>query len=529
MSYSKAERDVSTPHSKAFSEPTEGACKSRKSGIEASRRAEDLQLQSGTWGRPGKTRPGCPRVISYPKLIPMLPTVLSLQQVQLKLHLKVVRLNQEQQTRTHTRVGANGQAKMVITRPKVLCDGAKTTCVLLLQRARVQVLRMLANPIHWGQFIPNDASELPDVPPIEVNGRELSEKRGLTDRALRNHIAQLIKTGAIVRKKFRGSRASFHVWMNPELIWETPPKAAEVAKTSSGCNTQSHDFFTPNGIKVPHTEVLESLETPEREITNVDKFGMGLPSITGSGNFFPRNPSLETEARNCGAGKRKKYGAGGAAATDTSKPQRVGEEVRDLIKLKKMNFVTEFWEAAKALVYPGRKWGTEQERLAQNAIWTGVYHSFNNYDTHDWKAIHCSLLQRLQLVRNHLQLHPERYAPLPYSQHKPGAGYFDLQNVRGFRGTEAWLKNVRKRNQSLKVERALRLAMNEVGQRNAIDRASGPQIRTNERVRTQSIVQLVRYHERILTGLGNASALDRFYAKVANRVSKSTFKTISPK
>ena len=55
ISYSKAERDVSTSHSKAFSEPTEGACKSRKSGIEASLRAEDLQLQSGTWDRLGKT------------------------------------------------------------------------------------------------------------------------------------------------------------------------------------------------------------------------------------------------------------------------------------------------------------------------------------------------------------------------------------------------------------------------------------------------------------------------------------------
>lgn len=459
----------------------------------------------------------------------MLPTVSSLEEARLKLHLKVVRLNQAQQTRTHTRVGADGQTKTVTTRPKVLCDGAKTTGMLLLQRARVQAIRMLANPIHWGLFIATDASVLPDAPPIEVNGRELSEKRGLTDRALRNHIAQLMKTGAIVKKKFRGSRASFHVWMHPELIWETPSKAAEVAKISSGCNTQSHESFTPNGIKVPHTEVLESLETPEIEITNVDKFGMGLPSITGSGNSLPRNPLLETEARNCEAGKRKKYGAGGAAATDTSKPQPVGEEVRDPIKLKKMNLVTEFWEAAKALVYPGRKWGIEQERLAQNAIWSGVYQGFYNYDNQDWKAIHSAMLQRLQLVRNYFQLHPEGYAPLPYSQHKPGAGYFDAENLRGFRGTEAWLKKVRKRNQSLKVERALRLAITEVGQRNAIDRASGPQIRTNERVRTLSIVQLVRYHEGILTGLGNASALDRFYAKVANRVSKSTFKTISPR
>ncbi|GAB2466559.1 hypothetical protein GCM10011375_32700 [Hymenobacter qilianensis] len=383
---------------------------------------------------------------------------------------------------------------------------------------------MLATPLHWGQFIATDTNELPDVPPIEVNGRELSEKRGLTDRALRNHIAQLIKSGAIVRKKFRGTRASFHVWMNPELIWETPFKGAGTAKLADACSTQTLPISTPNGKKVPDTEVLETLETLKIEITNVDKLGVALPTKVES-----RNPLLETEARNGRATKRKKNGAGGAPVTGTNELQPVGEFIHDQVLLKKMKLVTEFWEAAKALVYPSHRWSPKQERQAKNAIWSGVYHSFNNYDKCDWKAIQLALLQRLQLVRNHLQLHPDRYAPLPYSQHKPGSGYFDAENVRGFRGTEAWLKKVNKRKHSLKVVRALRLAITEVSQRNTIDRTSGIQIRTHERVHTLSTVQLIRYHEGILIGLGNAKALDCFYAKVANRVSKSTFKTISPR
>ena len=451
-------------------------------------------------------------------------TVLTLDKSRLRLHLNVERLNHEQPARSHTRVGADGRIKTVTTRPKALCDGAKTTGVLLLQRARKQAIRLLASPLHSELFASSDGQKLPDVPPIEVNGRELSERRGLTDRALRNHLVQLKEAGIIVKRKFRGTRASFHVWMNPELVWETPNKAATTAEESISCITDKGSIPTPKSKFLPHTKVLEALETLEREISDGDKL------VTEScEDFETGNPLQETEARNCRASKRKKNGAGGAPITDASKAQTSGDVVQDPVLSKKKSYVLEFWEAAKVLVYPNSDWTDEQERLAKNSIWTNVFNGFHNYESFDWHLIQLGFLQRLQLAHNHFQLHPGKYAPFPYSQYKPGSGYFDAANARGFAGTAAWLKTVNKRKQSLKVDRALRAAIKEIDQHNTLARTPGIKLVANERVRTYSLLQLIKHHEKGLKRLGNAQALDRFYAKLANKVSKSTFKAISPR
>ena len=454
----------------------------------------------------------------------MLPTVLTLRETRLRLHLKVVRLNQEQPTRTHTRVGSDGQTKTVITRPKRLCDGAKTTAVLLLQRAREHTLRMLSNPLYWDQLTATRTNELPDVPPIEVNGRELSEKRGLTDRALRNHLAQLKQVGIIVNKKFRGTRASFHVWMNPELLWAAPLGAVKTAEASIAVNSHTHSVSLANGKKVPDTEVLETLETPEREITNEDKLVIGSTAKLGT-----RNPLLETEARNGRAFRRKKNGAGGGPITNSQKVEPTDNAAQDPVLLKKMSYVLEFWQTAKELVYPGRQWTSEQVRQAKNAIWTGVYNNFYSHGEFNWESFQLSLLRRLQLVQNHFQLHPGRFAPLPYAHHKPGAGYFDKANANGFIGTITWLKQENKRKQSLIVERALRTAMTEIDQHKAIINTPEIKLRAHERVRSFSLFQLIKHHENVLKQLGNTKALDRFYAKVANKLPKSLFKTICPR
>ena len=437
----------------------------------------------------------------------MLLTVLSLEESRLRLHLNVVRLNQEQPTRSHTRVGPDGLTKTVTTRPKALCDGAKTTGVLLIQRARKLAIRMLANPLHSDKFTSLDGEKLPGVPPIEVNGRELSEKRGLTDRALRNHLVQLKQVGIIVKRKFRGTRASFHVWMNPELVWETPHKSSETAKECA----HTRAISTANGKKVPDTEVPEALlETPEREITNEDKLITNPTVKVGTGN-----PSLETEARNGRSWRRKKKGAEVGSIMGSLKSEPMGGVVQDEVLLKKKELVVEFWEHAKSLIYPGQKWTPEQERMAKNAIWTGVFNNFYSRGDFDWHSNQLALLHRLQLVRNHLQIHPERYIPLPYGQHKPGAGYFDAANKNGFAGTAAWLKKVNKRKQSQIVDRALRIAINEVDQHKIITRTPDIKLKTHERVRSFSLLQLIKYHEGVLKRLGSAKALDRLYKKVA--------------
>ncbi len=456
----------------------------------------------------------------------MLLTVLPLEESRLRLHLSVRRLNQEQPARSHTRVGADGRIKTVTTRPKVLCDGAKTTGVLLLQRARKQAIHFLASSSLPNEVLSSlDGLKLPDVPPIEVNGRELSERRGLTDRALRNHLVQLKKVGIIVKRKFRGSRASFHVWMNPELVWETHYKVATTAEVDTSNITHNSSTHTSKSKIVPHTKVLEALETSERDITAGENSAM-----ESSVRLETRNPLHETEARNGGrALDRKKNGAGRALGTDFHKSELVSDVVRDPVQLKKIGYVLEFWEAAKVLVYPNDKWTEGEERLAKNSIWTNVFNGFHNYDNFDWPSIQVGLLHRLQLVHDHFQLHPGKYAPFPYHQYKPGTGYFDAANERGFAGTAAWLRTVNKRKQSLKVDRALRAAIKEIEQHNALTRTPEIKMVANERVRTHSLLQLIRYHERALKHLGNASALDRFYAKLANKVSKSTFKAVYPR
>ena len=304
--------------------------------------------------------------------------------------------------------------------------------------------------------------------------------------------------------------------MNPELVWELPHKPSETANESA----YNQAISIANGIKVPDTEVLEPLlETPEREITDEDKL-ITKPTI----RFGTGNPLLESEARNGRSCRRKKNGAGSIIGSPTSEP--IGGVVQDKVLLHKMELVVEFWDHAKALIYTGKKWTLEQERMAKNAIWTGVFNNFYSRGDFDWYLNQLTLLHRLQLVRNHLQLHPERFVPLPYSQYKPGAGYFDAANKNGFAGTAAWLKKVNKRKQSLIVDRALRIAISEVEQHKLITSTPDIKLKTHERVRSFSLLQLTKYHEGVLKRLGNAKALDRLYAKVA-KAPKSIFKPSS--
>ncbi|HEX8505502.1 MAG TPA: hypothetical protein VF630_09050 [Hymenobacter sp.] len=446
----------------------------------------------------------------------MLPTLLPLDAARLLVHKHVLQLNAQQPTRTFTRltqdrVLKNGTVKpggvVVITRrAKAVNDGCFNTCLLLLQRARKQADRMLANPMLW------DALSGDEVPPIEVNGRELMEKRGMSDRSMRNHIAQGLKVGIFVRKKFRGTRASFHVWINPDLVWEKPQKAVETPAEADSETRHISSFFNPNGKNFPHTEVLETLDTPEIKITSGEKL-VAQPAAAGKTG----NPFQETEARSrVDAGKRAKKGAAGPAARPvaTGTPS-AAETALLLAQAQKMAFVQAFWNYAKEMIYPGRRWGEEQERKILNAIWCGVYGRFRDFERYDWEAFQRTLLRRLRMVRDHLQLHPDCYLPLPYADHKPGTGYFDAENERGFRGTYRWLQNEAKQRRSTALEQALRAALTELGQRRALDKTPGVRLKASEKVRTRSLLQLYMDHHRTLKRLGGAEGLYRYNAELA--------------
>ncbi len=446
----------------------------------------------------------------------MLPTLLPLDAARLLVHKHVLQLNAQQPPRTFTRLTQDrvlkdgttkpGGVAHVTSRPKAVNDGCFNTMLLLLQRARKQAERMLAKPLLWGVL---SAAE---VPPIEVNGRELMEKRGMTDRTMRNHIAQGLKVGILVRKKFRGTRASFHVWINPNLVWETPPAAVETPQQADSDVPHISLFLDPNGKNFPHTELLESQETLEIKISEGDKLVTPTPPTTET-----RNPLLETEARNqVSAGKRAKNRAPGAAASPAAAgvPSTV-ETALLLAQGQKMAFVAAFWGYAKDLIYPGRRWSEEQERQAKNAIWTGVYGGFRDYERYDWEAFQRTLLRRLELVRSHLQLHPDRYVPLPYAERRPGAGYFDAENHRGFRGTHAWLQKEAAHRRATTLDRALHTALTELAQRRSLDKNPGVRLKASEKVRTHSLLQLYMAHHRTLNRLGGSEALYRYNAKLA--------------
>lgn len=438
----------------------------------------------------------------------MFPTLRSLSRANLAWHRIAENTAPGAVPTCHTRV-VLGQVKTITRRPKkMVSNGAKVTGTLLLKLAYRGAQRLVGAPSLWSQVVMSDAG-VPELPPVYTNGRQLGEQRGVTDRTIRTHVAELKRAGLITRYKYRGTNASYCLWVSPDYVWETPLKTPEAGKMPAPENA----FSEPKRINLPLTEILESTGSSKSEISEEDKLVTARGSAAEDWN--PLSGSAGAQANSPEPPRQvSKSGADGAGAARRARFYRE-QQARgsDAKKAEAKKLVESFWLYAKALIYKGQVFNVEAERLSKNAIWYGVFGGFAEGEPADWLAWLPGLQRRVELAAAWLARNPGKFPPLPFAEVVGGRGYFDAENERGFAGTRRWWQAEQQKNHQGALERAVDEAIAELKQRRALD-AGTRRVQASKRARQKTQLELHRFHHTKLRRLGGEEALVRLAARL---------------
>lgn len=414
-------------------------------------------------------------------------------------------------TRTITKGKRAGVEETVCRRgQRQVVDGAKATGEVLLKQYRNRVERMITTPFLFNKIVTDTGIIMPS---ILVDGRQLMQKRSLTERTMRNHLAQLMNVGFITKKKWHGRKRSFELWVNPEYILKKQEKTVENGLRDDSRSPAIDEIQPAKGIKFPPIELPELQESQKFEIGQCGK----VPFDLSSEKPFP-------EAEGCNiAGSGPQTTKQGARGRGTAKSAlRLPADDNSLV-LKEQNkcnsYVMSTWKYAKALLYPEYQFSANQEQLAKQAIFDGVYRKFEDRGF-DFERYHEGVLRRVELAQKYFHKHAGRcYAPMPWAEIVKGRGYFDWQNEKGFRGTMAWLLADQLSKQVSKMKRAVRQALSELKLKWKLSRGEKTTRNLPKHIQSMSMSGLYFRHEAILKkyeaflkqGGGSTSALTQFY------------------
>ncbi|OUJ68605.1 hypothetical protein [Hymenobacter crusticola] len=391
---------------------------------------------------------------------------------------------------------------------RAIVDGAKATAIVLLKKYWKRVERLVYSPMLFDTMV-TDTGIL--MPSILVDARMLMQERSLTERTMRNHLAQLMKIGFIVRKKWHGRKRQFELWINPELILKEQAAAVETPQPADSQFSTISTVLSTNGIKFPAIELPELQEALKNKI--------------GQCGEIPREPSSERpsqeaeDSNQAGSGQRtakNEAGAGGAAKPGVTTPEP--EDATTAARRANWEaYVVPTYLFAKARLWPEHNFNPHQELLAKRAIWRGVYLNFDD-PTFDYDAYFKDVLRRIELVERFIMKHvgsaKPRYIPMPWAEMVKGMGYFDWENEQGFKGTMAWLQSDRQLEHLARVNREVKKALNELKLRRKIDRGEKTTRKPVKHIEGTSFGQLYRFHEQRLEQLGGTRALNKYQPQV---------------
>lgn len=409
-------------------------------------------------------------------------------------------------TRQRTDAAGNAYTQLVTRDPRYLVpNGPLVTGERLLTMALANARRVSATPQLWSQVVMTDAG-VPELPPLYTSGRELAQKLRLTERTIRRHMQELKACGFITRYQFRGREHAYCVWINPTYVWETPqPVLTDSELASSGPALQNL-----HGTNCPLKEVLEPLEPLKSAITEVEKL------VTARGACETGTPLTGTAGPPSGCAPAPQVPKSGAGAARREQfYHKAQTQAQTALQAEKKRYCLAFWTYAKLLIYKGKSFNPEAERLALRAIWRNVFHDFPTTQTaqKDWFK---ALERRIELAAAWLQRNPNRWPELPYAEFIEGRGYFEAGNHRGFAGTAQWLAE-EQRNKRIRgkggLERSLDEAVLELAQRQRLD-AGQKRVQASKRAKLLDFNRLHSFHFRKLRALGGDEALYRFEARL---------------
>lgn len=336
-------------------------------------------------------------------------------------------------------------------------------------------------------------------PGFLTNRVELADLWGCSERTAYAHLVKLQEAGLIAKRKFRGTRADFEIFLSPEILYgradvEKVVETPVFQMPSSGiapliCQNLPLNNASINQSNI-ETETIKGCGLGDNRATNQGNIQQGNKN---QGNTERQQPPLKPETGSQSQPVTVTMGAGGGAASGVHKwpalknakgVVRTPEQRRAIFE----GYVTSFWMYAKQLLYPGRSFTRIEESMALDEIAAGVYWNFHVDNTEEeWDGHQTEAFKRLELAAAYYQRHQDRYPPDPFSKFKPGTGYFCFENQRGFRNTLNWIAANKAQYRTAYVNQRLNLAIRHLQQHS--------QGRAPKRLQAKTYLEAFRYLE----------------------------------
>ena len=100
--------------------------------------------------------------------------------------------------------------------------------------------------------------DLQNLPPLRTNNVQLAKKANASIRTIQRHIARLREANIITAKKWRGSKADYELFINPDILLVTGKQVVNKAKSTlkepQNLNTENQHLKEIQTPTCPHTD-----------------------------------------------------------------------------------------------------------------------------------------------------------------------------------------------------------------------------------------------------------------------------------
>lgn len=136
------------------------------------------------------------------------------------------------------------------------------------------------------------------LPPLLTNNVQLAKLTNSSSRTIQRHIQKLIEAGIIKEKQFRGTNASYKLWISDQILCVRCPKAVEmVAEALRQQKLGLTDFQLVTKNKTPfclHTEIGNTNKNNiiidgDKQDTPFQRRGLSSTDLKGSEHFLSGN------------------------------------------------------------------------------------------------------------------------------------------------------------------------------------------------------------------------------------------------
>lgn len=379
------------------------------------------------------------------------------------------------------------------------------------------------------------------MPSLQTCRSTLANRRTISEKTAYNHLRKLREMGLITAYKFRGSRHAFEIWIDPALLFQperpypqpvhNAPEALENQPQKIASLLPQTANFTAYKVTVTHSNVetenkadgnvdsdAQKQKHGDKKHGNTERLQPNLPpkwqtSSLGTPCHSDEAPGGAAGAVECGqvdnpvnprsAGQRAKARLNKTQLEERNEMGRTPAQRQAILE----GYLTSFWGYAKTLLYPAKAFADYEEPLIMNAIRAGVYRNFQPQLTEkEWDAYQSELYRRIELAAGYYERHPDKWVPAPFAQIRPGTGYFDEANQRGFSNTLTWLEENKRNYQKNYTTQQINLAVRHL-QLHKIDKAP-------RAIQLKSYIEAYRYYEHKLARFG-PDAVKRFQTLVA--------------